>query len=175
MARVFDGKLGVGYHTATLETATSDGNDERMPEDCFAGQTNGLCGAVVPGMLMLTTGLHHGKVGFTIDVQDDEPPFEEVWEEVVEVSFVQKDAEAILVGFYGSIAGTFTLAPGIYRVRYGARNMSQAWEVDTHTRDQPIDFYSLTFWPAAVTPDAILKQTGEFAKYSHQTWGNPPS
>ena len=32
--------------------------------ECFAGQQNGLCGAAVPGVLFLRTGMHTGTVGF---------------------------------------------------------------------------------------------------------------
>ena len=120
------------------------------------------------------TGLHSGLVGFTIDVLDVEPPLDESWEDIVEVSFVQEDEEATLVHFYGPAAGTFPLAPGTYRVRYSAKNTDQGREVDTHT-GPPIDFYSLTFWPAPAASDAILKQTSEEAKCDHQEWGTLPS
>ncbi len=43
-------------------------------EEAFAGQSAGLCGAAVPGALWLTTGLHTGNVGFTVEVRGQAPP-----------------------------------------------------------------------------------------------------
>jgi hypothetical protein len=51
--------------------------------DTRGGQVNGLCGAAVPGMLYLTTGLHTGNVELTVEVLDAEPPVGDEWEEVV--------------------------------------------------------------------------------------------
>ncbi len=36
--------------------------------ESFAGQSAGLCGAATPGALWLSTGLHTGSVGFTVEV-----------------------------------------------------------------------------------------------------------
>jgi hypothetical protein len=55
--------------------------------EAFAGQRAGLCGAAVPGALWLSTGLHTGHVGFTVEVHDQAPPLDPVWEDAVEVSF----------------------------------------------------------------------------------------
>ena len=55
--------------------------------EAFAGQTAGLCGAAIPGTLWLSTGLHTGNVGFTVEVHGQPPPLDAVWEDVVEVSF----------------------------------------------------------------------------------------
>ena len=40
----------------------------------FRGQANGLCGAAVPGLLFLITGLHTGHFGFMVDVCAPRPP-----------------------------------------------------------------------------------------------------
>ncbi len=64
------------------------------------------------GLLYFMMGLHSGLVGFTVDVLEIYPPLDESWEEIVEVSFVQEDAEASLMHFYGPEAGTFPLAAG---------------------------------------------------------------
>ena len=168
-------KVKVSFHQCSLETEAGIGLESGSPEACYAGQTNGLCGAAIPGWLIFTTGLHSGRIGFTVDVLDAEPPLDENWEEIVEVSFVQEDIEASLVHFYGPAAGTLPLAPGTYRARYCAKNMDQANEADTHRGDPPINFYSLIFWPATVASDAILKQTAESARYWHQTYGESPS
>ncbi|MEU8777070.1 hypothetical protein [Streptomyces sp. NPDC048606] len=55
--------------------------------EALAGQGTGLCGAAVAGTLWLNTGLHTGRVGFVVEVLDEEPALDPVWEDVVEVSF----------------------------------------------------------------------------------------
>ena len=140
MARVFDGKVNVSFHQCSLETDSGVGRESGLLDAYYAGQTNGLCGAVIPGWLIFMTGLHSGWVGFTIDVLEAEPPVDESRDDVVEVSFIQEDAEASLVHFYGPAAGTFSFTPGTYRARYSARNVDQACEMDIHTGDHPSIF-----------------------------------
>jgi hypothetical protein len=55
--------------------------------ECFGGQHNGLCGAAAAGKLWLVTGLHSGRVGFTVEVHDEAPPLDDSWEEIVEASY----------------------------------------------------------------------------------------
>ena len=169
MARLFDGRVNVGYHSATLVTTETDGQG-LLPEDCFPGQANGLCGAVIPGALMFTTGLHTGEVGFTVDVLDSAPPLDGTWEEIVEVSFVNQDGEVTLCDFDGPNFHKLPLSPGTYRVRYGDRGGTRGNEVDTSVDETPVEFCSLVFWPAPAAPDAVLKQTGQWAAYWHQAY-----
>jgi hypothetical protein len=49
-----------------------------------AGHLHASCGAAVAGALFLSTGLHSGKVGFTVELHDSRPPVDESWERVVE-------------------------------------------------------------------------------------------
>jgi hypothetical protein len=84
MTRVFEGKIHVDYSQAYVlvgEIGTPD------LYDAFRGQTNGLCGAAVRGALWLITGMHTGRVGFTVDVLDAPPPLDDAWEEIVEAPF----------------------------------------------------------------------------------------
>lgn len=74
MTRVFAGDVHVDYSQAYVQAPGMHGYS---PEAAFAGQVNGLCGAQLPGLLFLTTGLHTGRVSFTVDVLDTEPPAEE--------------------------------------------------------------------------------------------------
>jgi hypothetical protein len=162
MPRIFDGLLDVGYHTAYVESFEHSSEDF---ESACIGQTNGLLGAAVPGLLCLTTGLHHGAVGLTIDILNTPPPIDDAWEEIVEASFVSTSDTANLVAFYGERVCDIPLPEKHYRVRYCARNMDYGQEVDTIIEEDPIDFYSLIFWPAPSAPDAIIKQTSETAAY----------
>ncbi len=49
------------------------------------------------GTLWLTTGLHTGNVGFTVEVHDRAPPLDSQWEDVVEVSFHPASGSSALV------------------------------------------------------------------------------
>lgn len=84
MTRIFEGRLGVHYGQAYVQTYDHPGTELG---NSFYGQTNGLCGAASPGALFLITGLHTGDVGFTLDVLDAFPPIDNNCEEIVEVSF----------------------------------------------------------------------------------------
>jgi hypothetical protein len=180
MSRVFEGLLHVHYGQAYVLTG------EMLPpelRDAFRGQTNGLCGATVRGALFLITGLHTGHVGFAVDVLDAAPPLDDIWEEIVEVSFTvvdedeeleYDDTEIIerwisLVDWDGGAYYLPTFSPGNYRVRYCARGMQHGRKQDTLLEDkEPVDFYLLSFWPAEATPDCIIKQTSEIAAYWHK-------
>src|SRR5215472_12718518 len=95
------------------------GEDYPDLAECFGGQSNGLCGAAMPGMLFLITGLHTGEVGFTVQLYHEPPPIDDSWQEVVEASF-QPMGEAELVGWAGQEYWPLDLAEVSYRVRYSA-------------------------------------------------------
>jgi hypothetical protein len=90
MKRLFSGTVRVHYCAMYFQGGASE-----MPEEgqYFEGQVNGLCGAGERSYLLLITGLHTGGVKVTIDFWDGEPPLDDSWEEVVEVSFVVDDPE----------------------------------------------------------------------------------
>ncbi|MEL6383455.1 MAG: hypothetical protein AAFQ89_13575 [Cyanobacteria bacterium J06626_18] len=113
--------------------------------------------AAWPGFLYLVTGLHTVNVGFTLDVLDTPPPIDDVWEEIVEVSFNAGIGKITLFDWCGGEAiCDIPLSPGTDRVRYCARGMGEGWELDTNIKE-PVDFYYLAFWPAPQAPDAVLK------------------
>ena len=133
---------------------------------CFAGQRNGLCGAAVRGTLFLLTGLHTGDVGFTAEVHETEPP-DAGDEDVVEASF-RVAGRAMLVTWGGEDWWDLELAPGDYRVRYGASGMDAGREQETRLGDEPErDRYLLQFWPAPPSPDAVIRQLSAAAAYWH--------
>ena len=146
MKRLFAGTVHVHYGTMYFlggEEEFADGNE------CFEGQVNGLCGAAMRTSLVLRTGLHTGGVKVTVDFWDKEPPLEDSWEEVVEVSFVVNDPERTGILEWGGRAWhPIDLRRGRYRVRYCARNMDAGRRKDTllSDREELIDEYSLRFW-----------------------------
>lgn len=138
-------------------------------DECFRGQSNGLCGAAMPGILFLITGLHTGEVGFAVELYDDPPPVDDSWQEIVEASF-QPMGDTALVGWGGQQHWPLGLAETSYRVRYCATGMDEARELDTRMEDDPeADRYLLQLWPAPPRPDTVVKQTSKTANDYHKS------
>ncbi|MER6566113.1 hypothetical protein ABT288_07930 [Streptomyces sp. NPDC001093] len=164
--RPVEGEVHVHYGQLYVESDP----DSYGPDlaEAFAGQCSGLCGAAIPGTLWLTTGLHTGDVGFTVEVHDEAPPVDPDWEDVVEVSFrpLSDDTELVLWGGEGS--WELDLEAADYRVRYCAKGMDAAQEEDTRLGGEPqLDCYLLQFWPAPAAPDRVVRQTSRMAAYWH--------
>ncbi|MFJ3673246.1 hypothetical protein ACIPSE_42980 [Streptomyces sp. NPDC090106] len=137
--------------------------------EAFAGQSGGLCGAAVPGELFLVTGLHTGSVGFVVEVHDEEPALDPVWEDVVEVSFQPVSDRTHLVQWAGEAAWDLHLDRTDYRVRYCAQGMDEGHELDTRVAGEPqTERYLLQFWPAPPGPDRVIRQTSQSAAYWHR-------
>ena len=164
MTRIFEGRLKVNYGQAYVESSEHRGVGL---EESFCGQINGLCGAAYPGSLFLITGLHTGYVGFTLDVLDTPPSLDDVWEEIVEVSFKPKLRKIIMFNWDGEKVCDIPLLPKTYRVRYCARNMELGSEVDSIVEEEPVDFYALMFWQGDLAPDVVVKQTSPVAAGWH--------
>ncbi|MFF2555152.1 hypothetical protein ACFVUS_29400 [Nocardia sp. NPDC058058] len=164
----FEREVGVSYSQIYVESVVG-GVNSRM-HDAFAGQRAGLCGATVPGELFLHTGLHSGKVGFTVEVHDQAPPLDPEWEDVVEVSFYPIPDQSFLVQWAGENSWELDLRQGLdYRVRYCAQGMDQAREKDVRLDGEPVlDRYLLQFWPAPPEPDRVVRQTSHVAAYWHE-------
>jgi hypothetical protein len=157
-------EVHVHYGQMYVES-TEDGLDLH---DAFAGQSNGLCGAAVPGGLFLITGLHTGHVGFTAEVHDEEPAPDHSWQEIVEASFLPASDTTVLSEWGGEAYRPLGLAQVPHRVRYSARGMEKAREMDTRMDEDPQqDTYLLQFWPAPPAADRVIKQTSEVADYWH--------
>ena len=164
MAELFSGNVEVQYGQAYIEL---DGCFDGVMEDCFRGQSNGICGAAAPANLFLITGLHTGPVGLTIALFEADPGIDPSWDEIVEVSFEAPRGEITLVEWGADDGPAFPVPPGSYRGRYQARAMQQGNELDTNIDDAPVDFYRLDIWPAPAAPDCIVKQSSQIAGYWH--------
>ncbi|TBO60289.1 hypothetical protein EYS09_07500 [Streptomyces kasugaensis] len=164
--RPVDGEVHVHYHQIFVES-DPDSYGPGLAE-AFAGQSAGLCGAAVPGALWLTTGLHTGDVGFTVEVHDQAPPLDAAWEDVVEVSFRPASGSSALLQWAGEASWELGLEETDYRVRYCAKGMDEADRQDTRVDGLPqLDCYLLQFWPELPAPDRVLKQTSASAAYWH--------
>jgi hypothetical protein len=169
--------MGPEAHVSYWQIYVQSVQDEDWPDvtdfgEAFAGQSNGICGAAVPGALFLRTGLHSGKVGFTVEWHDSRPPADDSWDEIVEASFRHDPAsQVMLVTWGGEDSWPLDLTEADYRVRYCAAQMDEAYEADTRLDDEPqVDTYLLQFWPdpaAAAEPDEVIKQTSEIAIMWH--------
>ncbi|MCZ9346643.1 hypothetical protein NGM37_53965, partial [Streptomyces sp. TRM76130] len=151
--------------------------DCSIPElhEAFAGQTAGLCGAATPGFLWLITGLHMGNVGFTVEVHDEEPALDPVWEDVVEASFRPVSERTRLSQSEGGAAWDVGLPVTDHRVRYCARGIDEGRRRDTRSPGEPpADAYLLQFWPAPPAPDRVVRLTSPHAAYWHDVAREPP-
>lgn len=177
MPIVFDQEIHVHYWQFYVESRT-DEVFEGLTES-RGGQANGLCGAAVPGLLYLTTGLHTGHTWVTVEVLDAPAPIGDECEDVVEASFRPVTAKVALVQWAGAASWPLPLEPIDYRVRYSATGMDRARERDTLRAGEPLlDRYLLQFWPDRLAPDAVIRESSRCAAYWHaqpRTLPSPPT
>jgi hypothetical protein len=174
---LFNGELHVHYGQFSVESRIDDYFDGLT--EARGGQGNGLCGAAVPGLLFLTTGLHTGGVEVTVEVLDAPSPVSDDWEDVVEVSFRPQTDSVHLVQWASEASWPLALERIDYRVRYSASGMDRARARDTRLSGDPLlDRYLLQLWPSSVAADAVVRQTSECAAYWHahaRTLPPPPT
>ncbi|ATL27770.1 hypothetical protein [Streptomyces formicae] len=170
---LFSGDVDVSYCQLYVVSDPDGWGD--IPYDPFSGQTSGLCGAAVPGYLHLSTGLHTGPVGCTVELHETEPALDESWEEITEVSFRPVSAGVSLELWGGD--GSFPLGLDLldYRVRHHVSGMDEARERELECLDGlVVERHLLQFWPAPPARDRLIKQTGSSAAYSHERAGKLP-
>ena len=125
MSLLFDGTVWTAYSQLLVTTGPYDLGE---PAPAFAGQDNGLCGAVVPGLLFLVTGTHTGEIPIRV-VVDDSPPALGEWEEIVEVAFQPAQPETALSGWAADPSVEFILPAPSYRARWSATRMDEKQSV----------------------------------------------
>jgi hypothetical protein len=160
---LLDQVVFVAYGQIYLESATARMAGEMA--ESFRGQSNGLCGGVVPGMLFLITGTHTGEVRFRVELHDREPPLGEDWEDAVEASLSSAEGEIALAEWGGSGWHPLRMPAGDYRVRYHAQRMDEGHQ---GSEDRAVDHYLLQLWPASPAPDRIVRVTSAGAAYWHR-------
>jgi hypothetical protein len=164
---VFDREIHVHYGQFYVESRMGDDFFEGLTET-LGGQANGLCGAAIPGLLFLTTGLHTGHTRVTVEMLDAPAPIGDEWEDVVEASFRPATARVALVQWAGEASWPLPLASIDYRVRYSGTGMDRARSRDTLLAGEPLlDRYLLQLWPAPPAPDAVIRETTRWAAYWH--------
>ena len=175
MQVLFDGPVSVHYgYVFLLATAR-----HKLPDlmDARRGQVNGLCGAAVPGVLSMITGLHTGEVPLVIEWHDVQPPPQGGWEDIVEASLDAQTDQAVLSAFDQSSRLTLP-AIGPSRARFHANGMDAAHDQDTRCEGDPtVDRYLLQLWPADIAADSIVRSASAYAHYWHEQAAalDPPS
>jgi len=162
-------RVFVTYGSASVFCGDDPFEVDYVPDEVYAGQENGICGAAVPGLLQLTVGTHTGWVPFRVELHAGAPQIEDDWEEVVEVSFRPTRKGVGLLGLDDETPHRLALPRGDYRVRYSVRGIDEA----DHTEETP-DAYLLQFWPAPPAPDRIVRRTSPRAAYWHQAHRGRP-
>jgi hypothetical protein len=129
-------------------------------KEARAGQVNGMCGAAVPGALLLKTGAQEFDIAFRVELYDVQPAVDMSWDDIVEASFRPLSLDVFLV-WDGGRSRPIELALTDYRVRYSAKLADLQ---STEPGEAPPS-YLLQFWPAERESDTVIKQTSETAAY----------
>ncbi|WP_372018457.1 hypothetical protein [Pseudoxanthomonas sp. 10H] len=165
MKVVYSGPVDVSYGQLY---AVSPGCTPAPLERTLAGQENGLCGARVPGCLMLMCGLHSGQVQLEVLSFPAEPPLEASWPDVVEVPFAFLSSPVVLQDWEGRpICNLPVDGPG-YMVRWCARNFGQAEDAGRVDDGEPFEEYALQLWPSTSPVERVVRQADDKAGYWHR-------
>jgi hypothetical protein len=168
MRILFDGEPSVDYGQIYVHSSQDWASEPEPLEAAFAGQSNGLCGAAVPGGLFLLIGLSVGEVRLTVELHEAEPPVGEDWEEVVEAPYRPVGVAVALVEWAGIKSWPLDLPATDLRVRYCATGMNATADDDPMgAKPTVVERYLLQFWPAAAAADQVVRQTTEVAAYWH--------
>ena len=107
-------------------------------------------------------------MGLTVELHDEEPSLDEVWEDAVEVSFRPESDTVAVVEWGGGAVVPLPLDERDYRVRYSAQGMDLAREKPSRFRGEPVlDRYLLQFWPAPPSADRVVRQGSAAAAHWH--------
>ena len=176
MQILFDGEVNTDYDQIYVVSEPYSHGDL---DTAFRGQVNGLCGGAFPGFLYLSTGLHAGHVGFTVELHQEAPSVDAFWEDVVEVPFRPSSETLHVIELFGPAACSLAAPLVDLRVRYRAHGMDAAAPLHFVPDDEPIvDRYLLQFWPAPPSADRVLRQTSAVAAHRHdwvRTLPPPPT
>ncbi len=159
-------RVFVTYHSASVFSGDDLFEEDYDLEQAWTGQSNGLCGAAVEGLLLLNVGQHTGWVPFRVELHAGEPSVDDRWEDIVDVSFRPARDSVHLAGLDGE-AYPLVLPRQDYRVRYLACGLDEAQAEDGR------DAYLMQLWPAPPAADRIVRQTSEQAAYWHRSHRPP--
>ena len=117
-----------------------------LPDEAF--RENGLV-SVIPGGLVVRTGLPRGRVFVTLTMADSAPSDPtRSWSEIVEVSFTASVGGAAIAGMP---RGATALTPGDYRARVMARRRDEADDPDGDGGEE----YEVVVWADLPEPTRV--------------------
>lgn len=175
MQTLYDGKLNISYNQFYIWTDEQETDGYSAAFDnvyrTFRGQSGGLCGAAVPGLLFFSTGTQYGTIDARVAVAETEPALDASWEDVVEVSY-QAGQETALAEWAGEAVYPLDLPPGSYRVRYAARGRDQADELEDEEEDapDPVEHVEIVVWPAPPSADRVIRIASENGAAINAQW-----
>jgi hypothetical protein len=134
-------------------------------ERAFRGQANGLLGAGDRGALWITAPALYGKFRVRVELHHMQPPIPDWCEDVVEVSY-RVGGRPLVMGGFEEWSEPMPVPAGDYRVRYCASQLDEAFASDEFDGDEFRIFpgrHLFQFWRAPLAPDAVVRQTSDFA------------
>ncbi|MFT4167139.1 MAG: hypothetical protein QM650_18025 [Microlunatus sp.] len=179
MVRVLlDGVINTDYGQFDLVWSGSvgfDGDFDRF----FAGQVNGLVGAVSGDGVYLNLARRSGGSAVRIELLETEPALADAYEvdsyeDIVEVSVtVPADAEVSWTSWAGETEGRLDGIPsGSYRCRVSARGRDAG--AAGEFADGVVDSYLVQLWPTAPAPDSIIRVGQRGRPLLASRGGRPP-
>ena len=114
-----------------------------------------------PGLAVLMTGTHTGRLPFTVTVANRDPGADvDGYEDIVETDFLVRTPDLTIAG-----GGTerhslpaAPVSPGVYRLRYHGRDMDAGFEGRAVS-----ERYLVQLWPTRPAPPAVVKATSTYA------------
>ncbi|HEV2796035.1 MAG TPA: hypothetical protein VGV65_00310 [Nocardioides sp.] len=175
---IFDEPVSVHYGFINVSSVPDGGlggvfdggldGDEVDAGPATSGQSCGLAGAAVPHRIALVTGLHTGDVPLTVSWDEQEPPLDDAWTDVVEVSVELVGTSLAMETFEDGYAATLPQA-GWHRARYCAAEMDAGNDLDTPDEgEEAPDRYLLQLWPAPQAPETLVREGSAIAAYWHR-------
>jgi len=162
---IFSGEMETAY--SQMYILSGDYDPSLRSYGAFTGQSNGLCGGVVPGGLYLWLGVHTGRLHITVEVHEVAPAIDTSWEEIVEASCYFNTPPISLQGWAGESILELPLSAGAYRVRFCAKGYGLS-EEQRKFGDPSIESYCLILWAEPRRADEVIKQTSARAIFIHQ-------
>ncbi len=170
---LYSGKLNIEYGQFYIDLPEPDDDDDFLdPEEAFSDQANGVCGAAQAGKIFFVTGIQNGVIAIDVELHSSEPPLDQSYEDIVEVSFERGKSPVSLCEWACEETYQLNLEQGVYRVRYHILGMDKDYDEEDDW-EAPVSGqrYLVQIWNAPAQKDAIVKQTSENAAYWHRTWG----
>src|SRR6266498_3515843 len=151
------GAVPVAYHTFWL--ADTGVNGPQLP----LTPSNGLIVAQ-PGIAVIFTGIHTGKVAVSIEVRNQAPQVTTSgWDEVVEVTMEVITGRVVVTGAQADAPDNLPVltqgGPGHYRVRVHARGRDTAVDL---VAVEPVEDYLIMVWPGRPASETTYRQSDQY-------------